>query len=146
MKRTTLYLALTALVLSSRLWAQVAAPPIAHVGVSPDARKFLDSLAVEARTKRIENAGCLTAYAIVGDTLYLDRVSPATYTHADSMSIFSTTLICNPGVPTIHSHRIGIVLAPPSQTDIDTAHRFGTWALILVVFDADWQLLVYPRQ
>lgn len=120
-----------------------AAPPVANFGASSEAAHYLDSLATEARTKRIENAACLTAYAVVGDTLYLDGLSKANYVKADSANIYGFGDVCPRGVPTLHSHFIAIVDPNPSKIDLRTSKRLGTWAAILVVGDSAWRIIVY---
>jgi len=122
-----------------------APPPVHHFGASPQAKSFLDSLATEARTKRIENAGCLTGYAVIGDTLILGRIAAATYEHADSANIygFVTTPMCPFGVPAIHSHNTAIVKPTPSRLDFNSSVREGFWAVVLIVRDTSWQITVY---
>jgi hypothetical protein len=118
-------------------------PPVVTLAVAPPAKQFLDSLADDSRTNYVETAGCITGYAVVGDTLVLGRLEGASYDHADSVNIWSFTPLCPPGVPTIHSHILPRVWAPASRTDSLTSARVGTWAIILVVQDSGWRIIVY---
>lgn len=135
-----------ALAAAPTVWAQ-AEPPVTHVAIEPQAVTYLDSIAQQSRTARVETAGCVTSYAIHSDTLILERLTPSTrIVRADSANIWSVgPLLCDPGVPAIHSHLTMPAYAwnRPSNQDLLTSRMIGVWELILIVSPTDWHVLVY---
>jgi hypothetical protein len=122
-------------------------PPVSHVKLSLDAARFLDSLADEAREHRIENAGCLVAYAVSDSVMTVTRFGGAHYHDADSVTIRTDSThpegICDRGVPTVHSHVAWGGNVPASEVDRNTAKVRGTWNLLLNVLENGWVLRVY---
>lgn len=147
MKRTAL-LALVLLSLIGLATAPLAAqtaPPVTHLVMAPAVARVLDSLANDAREHRIENAACVVAYAVRDSVLYLERLGPATYAAADSVTISVTNgaPICGSGVPSVHSHVAWGGTNPPSDTDRHTAAVRGIWNALLSVRENGWLLHVY---
>lgn len=123
-------------------------PPVTQMVMSPQASRFLDSLANDAREHRVENGACVTSYAVRDSVLWLDALGPATYARADSITIWTDTAakypgICPPGLPSIHSHVIRGGSTPPSDTDKRTAQLRGMWNLLLSVRMNGWLIFVY---
>lgn len=119
-------------------------PPVQHVRLSLEAARFLDSLADDAREHRIENGGCLAAYAVDDSTLVVTRFTAASYQRADSVSIVASQPgICPVGVPVVHSHVAYGGNIPASEVDRTTARLRGTWNLLLNVVENGWLLRIY---
>jgi len=130
-------------------------PPVITLGVAPPAHAALDSIANYTRTHRVEAAGCITSYAVIGDTLILGEISPPTASWtSDSLHIYSDgSSLCGRGEPTIHTHDMQIhvlnshgwmsVMAPASPDDSVTSAKVGVWGMILVVSDSSWRIIVY---
>lgn len=121
-------------------------PPITRMVLSPQASRFLDSLANDARENRRENGGCIGAYAVRDSVIHVERIDAASYATADSVSIgvaSGTVGICPEGVPTIHSHVAWQGKTPPSQIDRETARYRGTWNALLSVRENGWLLVIY---
>lgn len=123
-------------------------PPVTRIAIDRPAERFLDSLAHISRTARIETVGCLTSYAVHGDTLVLTRFAPSlNIIHADSANVWGNgPYLCPMGVPGLHTH---IVMAgyewwqPSQDADVPSSQRVGVWALLLIVSDAGWRVVVY---
>lgn len=123
-------------------------PPVSRMQLSPQASRFLDSLANEAREQRIENGACVTKYAVRDSTIWLEELGPAHYVRADSVTIWADSTqtypgICPMGVPSIHSHVAFRGLTPPSDIDRETARRRGMWNLLLSVRENGWLVVLY---
>lgn len=123
-------------------------PPIAKLELSTQATKFLDSLALDARTHRVENGACITSYAVRDSTLWIDALGPAHYMRADSITIWGDSTqhypgICPMGIPSIHSHVSNGGLTPPSDIDRRTAAMRGMWNALLQVRANGYLLFIY---
>lgn len=134
------------MVAAAPAWAQ-ATPPVSHIAVEKHAIVFLDSIANQSRAQHKEVAACVTRYAVDRDTLLIGELEPSTHVvDADSIAIWADgQMLCSPGVPTLHTHLIipGFLAGVPSPTDFKSSARAGVWALILVVTDVDWRIIVY---
>jgi hypothetical protein len=120
-------------------------PPITRIVVTRDASVTLDSLAKDARTKRVENAACLTSYWIRDSTLTVMAFSRAIYQKADSLAIYTVngSFICPAGVPSIHSHVARNSIPEPSDVDLASGDRRGIWNLLMIVSDSGYSVKAY---
>lgn len=143
--RRTAFVVFGLVMLASGVVCAQAPPPINTVVVEGQARRFLDSLAQDARANRIENAGCLTRYAVRGNTLIVEELRPAVYVYADSVAIYAHAQICAQGVPSIHTHVAYDGWPHPSDTDLNTNAVRGIWGLLLSVRNNNYTfVLAYP--
>jgi hypothetical protein len=120
-------------------------PRVNEIFLEPRAAHILDSLANDARTHRIENAGCVTGYTIADTVLRVTAIGPAHYAHADSVSIHadSTGDICQLGQPTIHTHVAWGGESPPSERDQMTGENRGFWSMLLQVYPNGYRIFLY---
>lgn len=140
MRRAILFAALCAASLLCASTAGAQGPALA-----PEVHRQLDSLAAFSRQFRVEDAACVTSYAVEDGTTTIRKLGPASYLWADSVTIYAPyagARMCAPGEPTIHSHIHGVVW--PSGVDLYTKWRDDVpFAFILSLSPVGWGLVRY---
>jgi hypothetical protein len=112
--------------------ATVATYPLAdsvRVVMTPDAARFIDSLARVTRATRKEQAACVEDYGILPTAkrallIGLIEVGPSNAYDSDSLKVWTRNGrdFCGPGIPNLHTHIVpNEVWHRPSDFDLQQA-------------------------